>query len=156
MFSPATGAFEGSGGSLRRSFSLTGGRVLHAGTHLLTVMRLSAERLLVRLAHLMDVGEDPSLGAPMTEDLGRLLGPFGCSGRFVEMSLTGNQRRSDAEKRRLVFTAGEALGGKDTVSGCKASQVATGDSCGDDCTENGGAGLVRLQPMEIRTFEVAC
>lgn len=156
----ASSTGDSPGGGLRRSLSLTGGRIMHSAVHLLTLQRSVAvpRRLLVRLAHLYE--EDESLGKPFTETLGTPLEMFRCQGPVAELSLSGNQLRAEAEAARLRFkgeeggegarAAGQAAAGDGPLSERGSTPQCVGQKCGDQ------ADLVTLHPMEIRTFELDC
>lgn len=158
---------------LRRTFSITNDRIMHHASHLLTLMRPSANKLLVRIAHLFDDGEDPKLGVPTTEDVGSLLEQFHCEGRPVELTLSGNQRLKDAEERRLRFRAGRSMnvhtGGSEVAgSGDEEEEGGMISKAGieedidrwlskDESIEKvEGSWRAHLNPMEVRTYEVDC
>jgi alpha-mannosidase len=157
---------------LQRSFSLTNGRILHRGAHLLTLMRTSAQTLLVRVAHLLDQGEEDSsgsgsngdggVGGALTEDLGPLLAQFHCSGTPKELTLSGNQLKRDSDRRRLKFKPGRSMslnteeamlkdeeneGQTVPVVDVHVEEAGNGD---------GGSWLVHLKPLEVRTYEIDC
>ena len=156
--------------NLRRTFSLTNDRIMHHGSHLLTLMRSSPHKLLVRVAHLFDDGEDSKSGVSTTEDLGGVLELFHCEGRPVELTLSGNQRLKDAEARRYKWSAGrnmsihngheaESKEGKGSYSEMPdgKAELAVGEN--DESTASDGfkgSWHVHLNPMEVRTYEVDC
>ena len=141
----------GRGAGLRRSWSLSGGAELPSAAHLLTVLRTAPRRLLVRVAHLLEAEEVGGEQGPSTlVDLDALLRPLGCAGGGEELSLSANQARGAAERRRLRFRSGEALGGGRVESG-------TGVDEGRPAAAwNSTRQAVELRPMEIRTFELEC
>ncbi|KAG8385026.1 hypothetical protein BUALT_Bualt04G0180100 [Buddleja alternifolia] len=98
------------------------------------VMELTNKEILLRLAHLYEIGEDKDL-SEMTQVEVKKLFPGKQIGKVVEMSLSGNQERSEMEKRRLVW---------------KAAQE------GEEGKRGGAVDpsklVVELAPMEIRTF----
>jgi alpha-mannosidase len=141
------------GQRLRRAWSLTGGRALQGAAHLLTLVRTEPRRLLLRLAHLLEAEELPdaaAAAAPAVEilDLGPLLRGLGCGDApaLEELSLSGNQRRGDAEVARRRFRGGEARRGADGGGG--GAQVAP--------RAGTVSAAVELRPMEVRTFESEC
>ncbi|KAL4419672.1 hypothetical protein ABPG75_006770 [Micractinium tetrahymenae] len=164
------GSAGGPGGrvGLRRTFSLSEGHILHSNVHLLT-LKDTGSSYLVRLAHLYQEGEDPSLCRPITENLSAVLQLLQYQ-EVRELSLSVNQLRTDMEQRRLRFEAGDSLGSHAGSGGSRGSSsllpgVGASDAelerlragariidCRDDCSN--GELLVPLQPMEIRTFEL--
>ncbi|KAL4536505.1 hypothetical protein Ndes2437B_g05917 [Nannochloris sp. 'desiccata'] len=166
--------------TLRRSFSLTNGRILHKGAHLMTLMRTSARTLLVRVAHLLDQGEeeisssagaeekqgdDARVGGALTEDLGALLAQFHCSGKPKELTLSGNQLKRDSDERRLKFRPGKSMSleqGTSLKSGETEEQTSSlvvekgvVENKGEEDRDE-GSWLVHLKPMEVRTYELDC
>jgi alpha-mannosidase len=169
---------------LQRSFSLTNGRILHKGAHLMTLMRTSARTLLVRVAHLLDQGEEEiisstaaeaegkqssgtgagaSVGGALMEDLGALLAQFQCSGKPEELTLSGNQLKRDSERRRLKFKPGRSMNlEKETpLKANEEEEKERTSSLGvvkdeGDVNSDEGSWLVHLKPMEVRIYEIDC
>jgi alpha-mannosidase len=171
---------------LRRSFSLTNDHILHKGAHLMTLMRTSARTLLVRVAHILDQGEEEvddseeergslagdGVGCSLTENLGALLAQFHCSGRPEELTLSGNQLKRDSDKRRLKFKPGRSMSLKEQTVADKEEEEAEeeeeeekaslfavdGRENKDEGEVKGdeGSWLVHLKPMEVRTYEIDC
>lgn len=171
------GSLQGGRIGLRREFSLSEGHILHSNVHLLT-LKDTGSSYLVRLAHLYQAGEDPGLSQPTTENLNAMLQLLHYQA-IRELSLSGNQLRSDMQRRRLRFDAGDSLsngtvwmsnGAGEGGSGAGALPgVATAGAAGEeedarlragaqviDCSSgcSNGELLVTLQPMEVRTFEL--
>lgn len=160
------GSVEGRTG-LRRTWSLSEGHIMHSNVHLLT-LKDTGSSYLVRLAHLYQEGEDPALAQPVTENLNAVLQLLEYSA-IEELSLSGNQRRSDMLRRRLRFKAGDSLtnstwlegsmggGAKGRGAGSSASSAASAAGveiidCRSGCRN--GELLVTLKPMEVRTFNL--
>ncbi|XP_047341830.1 probable alpha-mannosidase At5g13980 isoform X2 [Impatiens glandulifera] len=106
---------------------------------LITLQELEDEKVLLRLAHLYEVGEDKDLSVKATVELKNLF-----QGRQIsdvkEMSLSGNQERDEMLKNRLVWK----------VEGSKDGNVGISRGSPLDSEEL----VVELYPMEIRTFLV--
>ncbi|CAI0456276.1 unnamed protein product [Linum tenue] len=102
----------------------------------ITLQELDDGKVLLRLAHLYEVGEDKDLSVKTTVELMKLF-PGKKIGQVVETSLSANQERSEMEKRRLVWKA---------------------EGSSSDETARRGRPIdytkleVELLPMEIRTF----
>jgi len=110
------------------------------------------------LAHLLDEFEDEVVGRPISVDISDLLNSFRCNLDVEELSLSSNQLRSEAEKSRLIFTAGEGVGISSPVVGRltdKASLTAQEPSWMSQ-DGNSRSTEVKLLPLEIRTFQVTC
>ena len=104
---------------------------------MVTLSAVSSEpgTYLVRLAHQYGAGEDPELSLPADVDLSTVL-PGGMEmAKFVETTLTGNQKWSDWEAKRLHW--------KTAAADPKPSR-----------RERDEGMVVGLEPMEIRTFKV--
>ncbi|KAL1201363.1 putative alpha-mannosidase [Cardamine amara subsp. amara] len=69
---------------------------------LLTLQELDDGNVLLRLAHLYEVGEDKVLSGVASVELKKLF-PGKKIGKVTEMSLSANQERSVMEKKRLVW-----------------------------------------------------
>ncbi|GLT27152.1 hypothetical protein SLA2020_021760 [Shorea laevis] len=106
---------------------------------LLTLQELDDGKVLLRLAHLYEIGEDSVLSSMTSVELKKLF-PGKEIGSVTEMSLSGNQERTEMEKKRLVWKV-EGLLEEDT-------KVERGGPV--DPTKL----VVELAPMEIRTFVI--
>ncbi|CAI0454944.1 unnamed protein product [Linum tenue] len=102
----------------------------------ITLQELDDGKVLLRLAHLYEVGEDKDLSVKTTVELMKLF-PGKKIGQVVETSLSANQERSEMEKRRLVWKA-------------------EGSSSDETARRGGPIDYTKLEvellPMEIRTF----
>ncbi|KAJ1685592.1 hypothetical protein LUZ63_016982 [Rhynchospora breviuscula] len=105
---------------------------------LVTLQALDDGSVLLRLAHLYEVGEDKDLSVMASVDLKKMF-PDKKVSKIVEMNLSANQERDAMEKKRLKFRAADYTG-TETIS--RGSPV--------DPSEL----IVELGPMEIRTFIV--
>ncbi|EOA22308.1 hypothetical protein CARUB_v10002909mg [Capsella rubella] len=105
---------------------------------LLTLQELDDGNVLLRLAHLYEVGEDKELSGVASVELKKLF-PGKKIGKVTEMSLSANQERSAMEKKRLVW------------------KVQGEESNGEEKTPKRGREIdprkleMELYPMEIRT-----
>ncbi|KFK25632.1 hypothetical protein AALP_AA8G139900 [Arabis alpina] len=105
---------------------------------LLTLQELDDGNVLLRLAHLYEVGEDKELSGVASVELKKLF-PGKKIGKVTEMSLSANQERSVMEKKRLVW------------------KVEGEGSVGEEKKAKRGRGIdprkleMELYPMEIRT-----
>ncbi|KAK9749896.1 hypothetical protein RND81_02G158800 [Saponaria officinalis] len=104
---------------------------------LITLQELADGKVLVRLAHLYEVGEDKQLSNMANVELQRLF-PFKEIDEVTEMSLTANQERSEMESKRLVW--------KSQGSSAKEHKLARGRPIHSSTL------VVELAPMEIRTL----
>ncbi|KAL3529076.1 hypothetical protein ACH5RR_008398, partial [Cinchona calisaya] len=104
---------------------------------LITLQELADRKVLLRLAHLYEVGEDKDLSVPASVELKKLF-PNKKISNIVETSLTANQKREDMEKKRLVWSA----------EGSKLHNILRGGPI-DPINL-----VVELAPMEIRTFVI--
>ncbi|XP_028761137.1 alpha-mannosidase At3g26720 [Neltuma alba] len=105
-------------------------------TALLTLQELNNGKVLIRLAHLYEIGEDKDYSVMASVDL-KMLFPNKKIIKVTEMSLSANQERAEMEKKRLKWK----------VQG----------SSEEHKVERGGPVdpaklVVELAPMEIRTF----
>ncbi|CAN1295896.1 Probable alpha-mannosidase At5g13980 [Linum perenne] len=105
-----------------------------------TLQELDDGKVLLRLAHLYEVGEDKDLSVKTTVELTKLF-PGKKIGKVVEMSLSANQERTEMEKKRLVWK----------------SESAAAAAAEEKVARRGGPVVkkkleVELYPMEIRTF----
>ncbi|XP_076898589.1 putative alpha-mannosidase At5g13980 [Bidens hawaiensis] len=106
---------------------------------LLTLQELEDGNVLLRLAHLYEIGEDKDLSVTSRVELKKLFGKRKVI-KVSEMSLSANQGREEMEKKRLVWK----------VEGSKNDEPAA---------QRGGPVdpqklVAELAPMEIRTFIV--
>ncbi|XP_074275154.1 putative alpha-mannosidase At5g13980 [Silene latifolia] len=104
---------------------------------LITLQELADGKVLVRLAHLYEVGEDKELSSMANVDLKRLF-PTKEIGKVVETSLSANQERSEMVKKRLVW--------KSQGASVKEDKVVRGGPI------DPAQLVVQLAPMEIRTL----
>ncbi|KAL3512072.1 hypothetical protein ACH5RR_024789 [Cinchona calisaya] len=104
---------------------------------LITLQELADGKVLLRLAHLYEVGEDKDLSIPAKVELKRLF-PNKKITKVIETSLSANQEREDMEKKRLVWSA--------ESSSNEVHNISRGGSV--DPVKL----VVELAPMEIRTF----
>jgi hypothetical protein len=158
--------------SLVREYSLVNGQETSPQAYVMTLMRPQddPDKLLVRLAHLRQgstrLTEGPAScnlneqGEDVEVDLKNLLKGFGCSDTPPkELSLSTNQLARDARERRLRFQGGEGYldtaggcgiqGGPGSTGGAARELKWSGDKDKDDW-------MVRLRPMQVRTFEIEC
>ncbi|XP_062010429.1 alpha-mannosidase At3g26720-like isoform X2 [Rosa rugosa] len=104
----------------------------------ITLQELENGKVLLRLAHLYETGEDKDYSVLANVELRRLF-PRKKISKVTEMSLSANQERAEMEKRKLVWK----------VKGSAAAE--------ESKVVRGGAVdpaklVVELAPMEIRTF----
>ncbi|CDP17307.1 unnamed protein product [Coffea canephora] len=104
---------------------------------LITLQELANGEVLIRLAHLYEVGEDKDLSVPARVELKKLF-PNKQIIQITETSLSANQKREDMEKKRLVWSA--------EGSTHKSQRVSRGGPVDPIKL------VVELAPMEIRTF----
>ncbi|KAI3941298.1 hypothetical protein MKW92_019263 [Papaver armeniacum] len=107
---------------------------------LITLQELDDGKVLLRLAHLYEVGEDADLSVMAHVKLKRLF-PTKKIKKVTELSLSANQQREEMERKRLVWKV-EGASGKEPEVVIKGEPV--------DPTKL----VVELGPMEIRTFTV--
>ncbi|XP_045793095.1 LOW QUALITY PROTEIN: alpha-mannosidase At3g26720-like [Trifolium pratense] len=108
-------------------------------TALLTLQEFGNGKVLLRLAHLYEVGEDKDYSVTANVELKKLF-PNKKISKVTEMSLSANQEKADMEKKKLVW---KVEGGSN-----EQSKVVRGGPV--DPTKL----VVELVPMEIRTFFV--
>ncbi|GAB2278382.1 hypothetical protein Dimus_013066 [Dionaea muscipula] len=106
---------------------------------ILTLQELNDGKVLLRLAHLYEVGEDKDLSVMTSVELKKLF-PSKKIGRVTEMSLSANQERAEMEKKRLVWKVENDPDSESTVI--------RGGPINPTKLE------VELGPMEIRTFVI--
>uniref|UniRef100_A0A1J3E3E5 Alpha-mannosidase n=1 Tax=Noccaea caerulescens TaxID=107243 RepID=A0A1J3E3E5_NOCCA len=102
---------------------------------LLTLQELENGEVLLRLAHLFEVGEDSDYSVMTKVELNKLFHNKKIQ-NVKETSLSGNQEKAEMEKRRLIWK----------VDGPAGEEVKRGEAV--DAVEL----VVELAPMEIRTF----
>ncbi|RZC60496.1 hypothetical protein C5167_022265 [Papaver somniferum] len=107
---------------------------------LITLQELEDGKVLLRLAHLYEVGEDADLSVMALVKLKKLF-PNKKIKKVTELSLSANQQREEMEKKRLVWKV-EGASGKEPEVVLRGEPV--------DPTKL----VVELGPMEIRTFTV--
>ncbi|KAK8715926.1 hypothetical protein V6N13_043250 [Hibiscus sabdariffa] len=105
---------------------------------LITLQELEDGKVLLRLAHLYEIGEDSVLSVMTRVELKKLF-PGKKIAKVTEMSLSANQVREEMEKKRLVWE----VEGED-----RNPKVARGSQVDPKRLE------VELAPMEIRTFVI--
>ncbi|KAJ6358612.1 hypothetical protein OIU76_000348 [Salix suchowensis] len=106
---------------------------------ILTLQELNDGKVLLRLAHLYEVGEDKDLSVMASVELKKVF-PNKKINRITETSLSANQERVEMEKKRLVWKVEGSSG--------EEPRVARGGPI-DPTTL-----VVQLAPMEIRTFHI--
>ncbi|MFS7971359.1 putative alpha-mannosidase [Helianthus anomalus] len=106
---------------------------------LLTLQELEDGNVLLRLAHLYEIGEDKDLSVITRVELKKLFTKRKIT-KVSEMSLSANQGREEMEKKRLVWK----------VEGSKNDEPAVPRGGPVDPQKM----VVELAPMEIRTFIV--
>ncbi|KAI3867761.1 hypothetical protein MKX03_013537 [Papaver bracteatum] len=107
---------------------------------LITLQELEDGKVLLRLAHLFEVGEDADLSVMAHVELKKLF-PNKKIKKVTELSLSANQQREEMETKRLVWKV-EGASGKEPEVVIRGEPV--------DPTKL----VVELGPMEIRTFTV--
>ncbi|XVF16105.1 hypothetical protein REPUB_Repub10bG0002600 [Reevesia pubescens] len=103
---------------------------------IITLQELDDGKVLLRLAHLYEIGEDSVLSVVTSVELKKLF-PGKKIAKVTEMSLSANQERVEMEKKRLVWKV-EGENGK-VVRGGPVDPKKL---------------VVELAPMEIRTFVI--
>ncbi|KAM5582133.1 hypothetical protein ABKV19_011039 [Rosa sericea] len=104
----------------------------------ITLQELENGKVLLRLAHLYETGEDKDYSVLANVELRKLF-PRKKISKVTEMSLSANQERAEMEKRKLVWKVeGSAV--------AEESKVARGGAV------DPAKLVVELAPMEIRTF----
>ncbi|XP_034706706.1 probable alpha-mannosidase At5g13980 isoform X6 [Vitis riparia] len=106
---------------------------------LITLQELDDGKVLLRLAHLFEIGEDKDLSVMSSVELKKLF-PGKKISKVTEMSLSANQEREEMEQKRLVW--------KVEGSPEKEPELARGRPV------NPTNLVVELAPMEIRTFVI--
>ncbi|KAI6675783.1 hypothetical protein NL676_003689 [Syzygium grande] len=100
------------------------------------LQELEDGNVLLRLAHLYEIGEDKDLSVMANVELKKLF-PDKKINRMVELNLFANQEKADMLKRRLVWKVEGSPEGANPVSGGPVDPIEL---------------AVELAPMEIRTF----
>ncbi|KAK4845816.1 hypothetical protein QYF36_009408 [Acer negundo] len=106
---------------------------------LLTLEELDDGKVLLRLAHLYEIGEDKDLSVSTSVELKKLF-PNKKIGKVIKMSLSANQQRTK-KKKRLVWKV-------EGISSKEESKLVRGGLV--DPTKL----IVELAPMEIYTFVI--
>lgn len=106
---------------------------------LLTLQELDDGKVLLRLAHLYEIGEDKNLSVMTSVELKKLF-PRKKISKVTETNLSANQERTEMEKKRLVW--------KVEGSSQEEHKVARGGPV------DPAKLVVELAPMEIRTFVI--
>lgn len=107
-------------------------------TALLTLQEFGNGKVLLRLAHLYEVGEDKDYSVTANVELKKLF-PNKKISKVTEMSLSANQERAEMEKKRLVWKVEGSSEESKVVRGGPVDPAKL---------------VVELVPMEIRTFFV--
>lgn len=105
---------------------------------IVTLQELEDGKALLRLAHLYEIGEDKDLSVMASVELKKVFLHKKIK-KITEMSLSANQKRTEMEKKRLVWKV---------EGSSEESKVLRGGPI-DPATL-----VVKLAPMEIRTFIV--
>ncbi|XVF08603.1 hypothetical protein REPUB_Repub07fG0017200 [Reevesia pubescens] len=143
VYSPFLLAFteqEGDGWTNSHVLSFSGmdpSYVLPDNVAMITLQELDDGKVLLRLAHLYEIGEDKDLSVTASVELKKVFANKKIN-KVTEMSLSANQGRAEMEKKRLVWKVEGASE--------EAPKVVRGGAV-DPATL-----VVELAPMEIRTF----
>ncbi|XP_021905503.1 probable alpha-mannosidase At5g13980 [Carica papaya] len=113
--------------------------VLPDNVAMITLQELDDGKILLRLAHLYEIGEDKDLSVMARVELKKIF-PNKKIRKIVETSLSANQERAEMEKKRLVWQVEGSLGEEPKVVRGGAVDPANL--------------VVELAPMEIRTFVI--
>ncbi|XP_031277259.1 probable alpha-mannosidase At5g13980 [Pistacia vera] len=113
--------------------------VLPDNVAMLTLQELDDGKVLLRLAHLYEIGEDKDLSVMSSVELKKVF-PNKKINKVTETNLSANQERAEMEKKRLVWKVEGSSG--------EEAKVVRGGAV--DPT----ALVVELAPMEIRTFVI--
>ncbi|XP_075643637.1 putative alpha-mannosidase At5g13980 [Castanea sativa] len=106
---------------------------------LITLQELDDGKVLLRLAHLYEIGEDKNLSVMTSVELKKLF-PGKKISKVTETNLSANQERTEMEKKRLVW--------KVEGSSREENKVVRGGPV------DPAKLVVELAPMEIRTFVI--
>ncbi|KAI3784614.1 hypothetical protein L1987_43716 [Smallanthus sonchifolius] len=104
-------------------------------TAIITLQELESGTILLRLAHLYEVGEDKDYSVMASVELKKLF-PNRKISKVREMNLSGNQERGEMEKKRLNWK----------VKDSSEAKIVRGGGVDPEKL------VVELGPMEIRTF----
>ncbi|XP_065872513.1 probable alpha-mannosidase At5g13980 isoform X2 [Euphorbia lathyris] len=115
--------------------------VLPDNVAILTLQELDDGKVLIRLAHLYETGEDKDMSVTAKVELKKVF-PNSKIMKVTETSLSANQERAEMEKKRLVWRVEGSTEEKEEVSVVRGGPV------------DPVALVVELAPMEIRTFLV--
>lgn len=113
--------------------------VLPDNVAMITLQELDDGKILLRLAHLYEIGEDKDLSVMARVELKKIF-PNKKIRKIVETSLSANQERAEMEKKRLLWQVEGSLGEEPKVVRGGAIDPAKL--------------VVELAPMEIRTFVI--
>ncbi|CAL0332951.1 unnamed protein product [Lupinus luteus] len=105
-------------------------------TALLTLQELEKGKVLLRLAHLYEIGEDKGYSVKASVELKKLF-PNKKISKVTEMSLSANQERTEMEKKKLAWKVEGSIEDPKVVRGGPVDPAEL---------------VVELVPMEIRTF----
>ncbi|CAK9177487.1 unnamed protein product [Ilex paraguariensis] len=106
-------------------------------TAMITLQELEDGKVLLRFAHLYEIGEDKDLSVMASVELKNLF-PYKKINKVMEMSLSANQGREEMEKKRLVWKVeGSHNEEANVLRGGPVDPIKL---------------VVELAPMEIRTF----
>ncbi|KAI3725915.1 hypothetical protein L1987_65711 [Smallanthus sonchifolius] len=108
---------------------------LSNNTAIITLQELESGTVLLRLAHLYEVGEDKDYSVMASVELKKLF-PNRKISKVREMNLSGNQERGEMEKKRLNWK----------VKDSSETKIVRGGGVDPEKL------VVELGPMEIRTF----
>ncbi|GMP34286.1 hypothetical protein CsSME_00007218 [Camellia sinensis var. sinensis] len=106
---------------------------------MITLQELEDRKVLLRLAHLYEVGEDKDLSVTSSVELKKMF-PDKKINKITEMSLSANQEREEMLKKRLVWK----------VEGARDEEFKVLRGGPVDPIKQ----VVELAPMEIRTFVI--
>ncbi|OMO52365.1 hypothetical protein COLO4_37248 [Corchorus olitorius] len=145
IYSPFLLAFteqDGNGWKNSNVLSFTGmdpSYTLPDNIAMITLQELDNGKVLLRLAHLYEVGEDNDLSVMASVELRKVFAHKKIN-KVTEMNLSANQGRTEMEKKRLVWkTEGSSGESPKAVRGGPVDPAAL---------------VVQLAPMEIRTFVI--
>ncbi|KAK7311284.1 hypothetical protein RJT34_09318 [Clitoria ternatea] len=105
-------------------------------TAILTLQEYKNGKVLLRLAHLYEIGEDKNYSVKASVELKKLF-PNKKINKVTEMSLSANQERAEMEKKKLVWKVESFTEEPKVVRGGPVDPTKL---------------VVELAPMEIRTF----
>lgn len=135
-----------------RPFSFLDGQTMAWPLHLLTVLRLSDTRVIMRIAHQLDIPEGGKTEFLRRKTLEVLLKKINCPPDDIqEISLTGNQKISDMS--RMNFEAGEIIGNVSCPEVFWHQKEIPEARAG---SERVARKSFMFRPMQIRTFQITC